>query len=72
MLEPMTIRVTYEIEIIKHTMGENDDNDTWEEETDKFENEIQKIVEPELVKLKKKCPHEIHFRQETITDWDCE
>lgn len=50
MLKPMTITATYTISIVKHVYAEDNESDSWEEETDKFEKELNDVFDPMLQK----------------------
>ena len=50
MLKPMTITATYTISIVKHVYAEDNERDSQEEATDKFEKELNDVFDPMLQK----------------------
>ena len=50
MLKPMTITATYTISIVKQVYAEDNERDSQEEATDKFEKELNDVFDPMLQK----------------------
>ena len=58
MKKPMTIYATYTITIVKHVYAEDNEEDSWEEETDKFAKELDEVFdEPLNTLLEEKVPY---------------
>lgn len=69
----MVVTVEYKI-IAKRDIWvteEELENDDWEEQSDAFAKRIAKTVEPQILEIKKRCPHNIEWECNVITDDGC-